>query len=101
MSVPGMVVDNTYTQNAKTLMWMGVGRSRTTGSWAAVEPILVVDTEGTSYPNGNAFNFQVERLSGYTGVLKDLVTVPFKTFKPSTALTKDYRAGVGVQVCGG
>lgn len=77
-------------------MWMGLGRGRTNGSWAAVEPILVADTEGISYPNGNAFTFEATRLNSYTGVLKDLVTVPFKTWKPTTAITKEYRAGIGV-----
>ena len=101
MALPGMAIDNTYSQSVKTLMWMGVGRGRTNGSWCAVEPILVADTEGISYPNGNAFTFEATRLNSYTGVLKDLVTVPFKTWKPTNTITKEYRAGIGVQVCGG
>ena len=98
-----MAVDNTYSGSSKTLMWMAIGRGRTNGSWASIQPLLRLNSgAGTTYPNGNIFDIDVERYdSNYTGVLKDLVIVPFKAFKPNAVQSKDYRAGIGVQCYGG
>lgn len=103
MALPGMAVDTVgYSGTGnKTLLWMGVCRGRVVSDTQLyIEPLLVEDMQGVDvYANGNEFRIEAYRRNG--GVLKDLVTVPVSTYRPNSAITKDYRSGIGVQVVGG
>ena len=109
IGIPGMAVDQTYKSSvAKTLLWLGVlrGDASNSGTMETTIKGLLIEQgsqvlDPPNYANSNRFVFKVYRTSGYTGYLKDLVTVPFKTFDPNNIYGRNYRAGIGVQVAGG
>lgn len=103
IALPGMAVDKTWMESSnKEIIWLGArsGDSQT-NTHVNIMPLLVDYNNSDSYFHMNKFNIMAYRLNNYTGVLKDLVTVPYELAAPNTTSWPKYRACVGVQVTGG
>lgn len=103
MGVPGFTVATDYESSGhKKLIWMGANRGELEGSGIKIRPLLIEQGSASlnppNYPDGNVFEFYSYSRNG--GYLKDLICCPTKTYKPNSAITKEYRAGIGVQSVG-
>lgn len=102
IAFPTMVVDKTWMDNVnKEVIWVGARAGDQTSTHITIMPLLVDFQNSSSYFHMNAFTIEAVRLSQMTGVIRDLVTVPFQLAAPNTTSWPKYRACVGVQVTDG
>lgn len=104
IALPGMVPDREWVRSVnKEISWIGVRRGRVSSNSIYIETLLYYDSNGTQPWHYTFFKGYPMRLNSQTGVIVDVVTLPFSVCCPEnrTEQWPKYRGCFGIQVTGG